>query len=230
MYNSGMKLSVIIPVYNEKNTIEIILERVKAVALEKEIILVDDFSTDGTRELLPRLKSKNISVLMHDKNLGKGAAIKTGIKAATGDYIIIQDADLEYDPQDFFKLIQPALDGKAAVVYGSRFLGNNYFSMLSHKLGNQFLTGVTNLLYRGKLTDMETCYKLIPIELARQLNIKSRRFEVEPEVTAKILKRGYKILEVPISYKGRTISEGKKISWKDALSTLWTLLKYRFHE
>ncbi len=224
-----MKLSVIMPVFNEVNTLIEILNRVQAVKLDKEIIIVDDFSNDGTRDLLSKLKENNTKVILQNKNQGKGAAVKTGIESATGDYIIIQDADLEYDPQDYLKLLEPIMQNKSKVVYGSRFLGQHYFSTLSHKLGNQFLTLISNLLYQSSLTDMETCYKLIPAELAKQLNIKAKRFDMEPEITAKILKRGYKILEVPISYKGRAFSEGKKISWKDAFSAIWTLIKFRVY-
>lgn len=227
-YNIGMKLSVIIPVYNEKNTLKTIIDRVQAVNIEKEIILVDDYSTDGTRDIFPQFTANNIKIFLQEKNQGKGAAVTRGIKEATGDYIIIQDADLEYDPQDYLKLIAPITENRAKVVYGSRFLGEHSFSTFSHKWGNRLLTGITNLLYSGKITDMETCYKLIPAGLAKQLDIKAKRFDMEPEITAKILKRGYKILEVPISYKGRAFSEGKKISWKDAFSAIWTLIKFRF--
>ena len=225
-----MKLSVIIPVFNEKNTLKTIVDRVQAVKLEKEIIIIDDFSTDGTRDIYPQIKAENIKVILQAKNQGKGSAVRTGIAAATGDYIIIQDADLEYDPQDFNKLIIPILENKAKVVYGSRFKGAHSFSTFSHKWGNRLLTGITNLLYWSSITDMETCYKLIPSSLAKQLNIKANKFDMEPEITAKILKRGYKIIEIPISYKGRAFSEGKKISWKDAFSAIWTLIKYRFYE
>lgn len=225
-----MKLSVIIPVFNEKNTLKTIVDRVQAVNLEKEIIIVDDFSTDGTRDIYPQFKDENIKVILQKNNQGKGSAVSTGIAAASGDYVIIQDADLEYDPQDFLKLIVPILEGRAKVVYGSRFLKSNFFSTLSHKLGNQFLTFVTNILYQGSITDMETCYKLMPASLAKGLKIKSKKFDMEPEITAKILKQGYKILELPISYTGRAFHEGKKISWKDAFSAIWTLIKYRFHD
>lgn len=224
-----MKLSIIVPVFNEVNTLTEILNRIQAVKLDKEIILVDDFSTDGTRELLSKIKANNIKIILQNKNQGKGAAVKAGIEEATGNYVIIQDADLEYDPQDYIRLLAPVLENKAKVVYGSRFLGQHYFSTLSHKLGNQFLTLISNILYQSSLTDMETCYKLIPADLAKQLNIKAKRFDMEPEITAKIVKRGYKILEVPISYKGRAFSEGKKISWKDAFSAIWTLIKFRFY-
>lgn len=225
-----MKLSVIIPVYNEKNTLKALIERVQAVPLEKEIILVDDCSTDGTRDLLPELKGNGIKVILQEKNGGKGSAVKRGFAEAEGDYVIIQDADLEYDPQDYLKLLPPVIDGRAKVVYGSRFKGAHSFSSLSHLLGNKLLTFITNFLYFSNITDMETCYKLIPASLAKQLDIKARRFDMEPEITAKILKQGYKILEIPISYKGRAFSEGKKISWKDAFSAIWTLIKYRFHD
>ncbi|OGC22644.1 glycosyl transferase [candidate division WOR-1 bacterium RIFOXYC2_FULL_37_10] len=223
-----MKLSIIIPVFNEKKTLREILDRVLAVNLEKEIILVDDFSTDGTRAIYPTLSSKEIKIILQEKNQGKGNAVKTGIASATGAYIIIQDADLEYDPKDYIKLLDPIKEGKAKVVYGSRFLGTHKFSSFSHFLGNKFLTLITNLLYKSKITDMETCYKLMPAELAKGLNIKSKKFDMEPEITAKILKRGNKIMEIPISYKGRAFNEGKKISWKDAFAAIWTLIKYRF--
>jgi len=225
-----MKLSVIIPVFNEKSTIKQIVEKVQAVPIDKEIILIDDCSTDGTRNILPQFTSNNIKIVLQEKNQGKGAAVARGIKEATGDYIIIQDADLEYDPQDYIKLIIPILDGRAKVVYGSRFKGVYSFSTFSHKWGNRLLTGITNFLYASTLTDMETCYKLIPASLAKELDIQSKRFDLEPEITAKILNKGQKIFEVPISYKGRAFSQGKKISWKDAFSAIWTLLKYRFYE
>lgn len=225
-----MKLSVIIPVFNEKSTLKTIIDRVQAVNIEKEIIIVDDFSTDGTRDIYPQFKDENIKVILQKNNKGKGSAVSTGIAAASGDYVIIQDADLEYDPQDFLKLIVPIISGQAKVVYGSRFKGKHSFSTLSHKWGNKLLTGITNFLYASAITDMETCYKLMPAALAKSLNIKSKKFDMEPEITAKILKQGYKILELPISYKGRAFNEGKKISWKDAFSAIWTLIKYRFYD
>jgi len=224
-----MKLSVIIPVFNEKNTLKTLIDRVQEVLIDKEIIIVDDFSSDGTRDIYPQITANNIKVILQAKNQGKGSAVSTGIAASTGDYVIIQDADLEYDPQDYIKLLEPIKSGKAKVVYGSRFMGNHYFSTFTHKWGNKLLTGITNLLYHGKITDMETCYKLMPANLAKQLNIKSKKFDMEPEITAKVLKRGYKITEVPISYKGRAFSEGKKISWLDAFSAIWTLIKYRVY-
>jgi len=223
-----MKLSVLIPVYNEKNSIKEILERVQNIPIDKQIVVVDDCSTDGTRELLPSLRDKDIAIVYHEVNQGKGAAIRTGILHASGDYVIVQDADLEYDPNDYFKLLKLVIEGKAKVVYGSRFKGKGHFSTLSHYLGNKLLTWITNILYGVTLTDMETCYKLIPTDLIKKINIKANKFDMEPEITAKILKRGYKIVEVPISYKGRGFEDGKKISWKDAFSAIWTLIKYRF--
>jgi glycosyltransferase involved in cell wall biosynthesis len=225
-----MKLSVIIPVYNEKNTLSEIIDRVQKVGLEKEIILVDDCSSDGTRELLPSFTAQNIKIVLQDKNQGKGAAIRRGIEEASGDYIIIQDADLEYDPQEYIKLILPIIEGQAQVVYGSRFLGAHKFSTLSHFLGNKMLTWLTDLLYESALTDMETCYKLIPAKLIKSIPLRANRFDFEPEITAKILKRGIKIREVPISYRGREFAEGKKISWIDGFAAIWALLKYRFYD
>lgn len=229
-----MKLSIIMPVYNEKATIREILKRVRAVdvGMEKEIIVVDDGSKDGTREILREEESRgDIKVLYHEKNMGKGAAVRTGIASATGDFVIIQDADLEYDPQDYPALLKPLLEGKTEVVYGSRFLGGYGSSMLSwHRFGNKFLTAATNLLYGSSLSDMETCYKAFKASVIKSIPLRSNRFEIEPEITAKILKRGYKILEVPIRYRGREFHEGKKISWKDGFSALWTLLRYRFAE
>ncbi|MBI5700902.1 glycosyltransferase family 2 protein [Candidatus Saganbacteria bacterium] len=225
-----MKLSVIIPVYNEKNTIKTLIDRVVAVNLEKEIIIVDDYSTDGTRDIYPQIQGEDIRIILQEKNQGKGSAVSRGIAEATGDYIIIQDADLEYDPQEYLKIMLPIIEGRAKVVYGSRFLGKHSFSTLSHFLGNKFLTTLTNILYGSTITDMETCYKLMPADVAKKLDIKSKKFDMEPEITAKILKRNYKILEVPISYQGRAFSEGKKISWKDAFSAILTLIWYKFND
>ncbi len=222
------RLSIIIPVYNEKDTIREIIERVKAVDIEKEIILVDDFSTDGSREILKGLAAKGERVFFHERNMGKGAALRTGFAHVTGDYCIVQDADLEYDPEDYHRLIAPVLKGKAVVVYGSRFTGEHRNMFFHHWVGNKFLTLVTNLLYNTTISDMETCYKLFRSDIIKSVNIKSNRFNFEPEITAKVLKKGFRIYEVPISYAGREFSEGKKITWRDGFSALWTLLKYRF--
>ncbi|NQU17548.1 MAG: glycosyltransferase family 2 protein [Candidatus Saganbacteria bacterium] len=226
-----MKLSIIMPVYNEKMTLSKIVERVMAVDLDKELIIIDDCSTDGTRELFKQYqKDTNIEVILQTNNQGKGAAIRAGIKKATGDYIIIQDADLEYDPNDYLKLINPIIEKKTDVVYGSRFLGDHKFSSITHFWGNKLLTLLTSALYGAKLTDMETCYKLIPAKFMKGLKLNANRFDFEPEITAKILKQGLRIVEVPISYKGREFSEGKKISWKDGFAAIGTLLKYRFYD
>ncbi len=224
-----MKLSVIIPVYNEVNTLQKILEKIEAVDLDKEIILVDDSSSDGSTELLQELEEKqNYKVVYHKENRGKGAALRSGFEHATGDYVIVQDADLEYDPQEYHLLIKEVQEGNAKVVYGSRFMGNYEDMTTAHYWGNRFLTFLTNLLYGVKLTDMETCYKLIPRDLIQSIRIRSNRFNFEPEITAKILKQGYNIKEVPISYAGRQFSEGKKITWRDGFVAVWTLLKFRF--
>jgi len=224
------KLSVVIPVYNEKKSLLEIIRRVQSVPIEKEIILVDDFSTDGTRELLHELERQQFKVLYHERNQGKGAALRTGFLHATGDFVIVQDADLEYDPNDYPKLLKPILDGAADVVYGSRFSGHRTNMTSLHTVGNLFLTAITNLFYRTSITDMETCYKLFKRETIQGIRIESNRFNFEPEVTAKLLKRGLRILEVPISYSGRSFSEGKKITWRDGFSAVWTLVKYRFRE
>ncbi len=211
-----MKLSVIMPVYNESKTIREIINRVRQVDIEKEIIIVDDCSTDGTREVLKTVDSQNqIKIIYHEKNMGKGAAIRTGLKEATGDVVVIQDADLEYDPGDYKNLIKPILEGRADVVYGSRFLNLRRITLPLHYIANKILNLLTNLLYGGCLTDMETCYKMFRINAIKGIDIKSDRFNFEPEITAKILKRGYKIYEVPIFYKSRNYSEGKKIGLKD---------------
>ncbi|MDP1808514.1 MAG: glycosyltransferase family 2 protein [Actinomycetota bacterium] len=226
-----MKLSVIMPVYNEKTTIKEILRQVRSVDLgdlDKEIIVVDDCSTDGTGDILKLEADSSIKVIRHEKNQGKGAAVRTGLANATGDMIIIQDADLEYDPEDYLKLIDPVLKGKATVVYGSRFTGERRNMLFWHYLGNRFLSLVTNVLYNTTLSDMETCYKLFSREAIDGITIKSNKFDFEPEITAKLLRRGIRIYEVPISYAGREMEEGKKISWKDAFPALWALTKYRF--
>ena len=225
-----MKLSIVIPVFDEKNTIKEILRQVRAVDLgdiDKEIIVVDDCSTDGTIDILKLEVDSSLKVLYHKQNQGKGAAVRTGFASATGDLIIIQDADLEYDPEDYMKLIQPVLKGKATVVYGSRFTGERRNMLYWHYLGNRFLSLVTNVLYNTTISDMETCYKLFTKEALEGLVIKANKFDFEPEITAKILRKGIRIYEVPISYTGRESHEGKKISWKDALPALWALAKYR---
>lgn len=223
-----MKLSIVIPIYNERNTIREILDCVKAVEIDKEIILVDDFSTDGTRDILPGLADETTRVYFHDRNRGKGAALRTGFAHVTGDLVIIQDADLEYDPQQYPKLIQPILDGKADVVYGSRFVTGDYRRVLFfwHMLGNQVLTLLSNVLTNLNLSDMETCYKVFRREILEKITIEENRFGFEPEITAKIAKMEVRIYEVGISYSGRTYKEGKKIGWKDGISALRCILKY----
>jgi glycosyltransferase involved in cell wall biosynthesis len=223
-----LKLSVIIPVYNEKETVRELLEKVKAVDIDKEIIIVDDCSTDGTREILREEESKGEKVFFHQKNMGKGAALRTGLRQVSGDYVIIQDADLEYDPQDYQRLLQPLIEGKAEVVYGSRFSGEQKDRFFVHWLGNKLLTWLTNLLYHSTLSDMETCYKVWKAEIIKNIPIKSNRFNFEAEVTAKLRKRGIRIYEVPISYLGRRYYQGKKIKWVDGFSAVWALIKYRF--
>jgi len=222
-------LSVIMPVYNEQETLAEILARVRAVDLEKEIVVVDDGSTDGTRDVLREEEKKgDLKVFYHQVNNPKGAAVRTGLEHASGSFIIIQDADLEYDPCDYPKLLQPILEGQAEVVYGSRFLVFRETMFFLQALGNKFLTLLTNLLYGTALSDMETCYKAFRAEVIKSIPLRSRRFEFEPEITAKLLKRGYRIHEVPISYQGREYHEGKKLTWRDGVTALWTLIKYRF--
>lgn len=244
-----MKLSVIMPVYNEVATLEEIVRRVQAVdltvngdgsnpiigepvVLEREIVIVDDGSTDGTREILDRWQTDahpDIRIIFHANNGGKGAALRTGFEAATGDLLVIQDADLEYDPRDYIKLLEPILEGRANVVYGSRFLGGPRSAMsLAHTIGNKGVTLLTNLLYGTILSDMETCYKCFRRDVIAGMSLHSRRFEIEPELTAKILKQGHSIFEVPISYNGREFHEGKKLTWRDGFSAIATLIKYRF--
>ena len=223
-----MKISVIMPVFNEKGTIEEVLRRIKNVEIKKEIIVVDDYSTDGTREILKRINDEEIKVIFHSHNKGKGGAIRTARKQISGDIVIIQDADLEYQPEDYLNLVKPIRDEGADVVYGSRFLGVHEFSSFWHYFGNKFLTWMTNVLYRARLTDMETCYKVFKALIFLNLNIKARRFDFEPEITAKILKANLRVVEVPITYYGRCCEGGKKITWKDGLAALWTLIKYRF--
>lgn len=225
-----MKLSILIPVYNEEQTLKELVGRVRRVNLDKEIIIVNDASTDRTPNILQELQ-KNYSdliVLNHSKNLGKGSAVRTALTRATGDYVIIQDADLEYDPEDYHKMIELVEKFGAKAVYGTRFKGIHKNMLFWHLLGNKFLSFVTDLLYNTTLSDMETCYKLVKTEILKDIPLKSKRFEFEPEITAKLLKRKIRIFEVPISYAGREYNEGKKITWRDGFSALWTLLKYRF--
>lgn len=243
--HKSLQLSVIIPVYNEIDTILEIVNRIRSIDLAarprstgkstpevnfyKQIIVVDDGSTDGTRAVLQReAKKGDITIAFHERNQGKGAAVWTGWQLATGDVYLIQDADLEYDPGDYPLLLQPIVEGRAKVVYGSRFLSGGQSAMaLLHAFGNRFLTQVANLLYNSRLSDMETCYKLISKEVANQIRLDSTRWGFDPELTAKILKRHYPIVEVPINYTGRKFQEGKKIKWRDGFSVVWTLVKYR---
>lgn len=222
-------LSILIPVYNEKNTVLELIRRVEAVPLTvaKEIVIVDDGSTDGTRELLAGLGSRAV-VVLHEKNRGKGAALRTALSRAGGDLVIIQDADLEYDPSDYPQMLAPLLDGRADAVYGSRFLGGTHRVLLFwHAFGNHLFTFLTNVLYDINLTDMGTCYKAFLTDKIKAIPLRSERFGIEAEITAKICKRRLRLYEVPISYSGRTYAEGKKITWKDGFSYLWCLLRYR---
>jgi glycosyltransferase involved in cell wall biosynthesis len=227
----AMKLSVIIPVYNEKNTIEEIIHRVLNVeiGLEKEIIVVDDYSQDGTREILEELNHPNIKVYFHSKNQGKGAALQTGFSHAKGDIILIQDADLEYDPREYPILLEPILDGRADAVYGSRFLGGPHRVLFFwHYIGNRLLTTFSNILSNLNLTDMETCYKAFKGEILKKITIKSKKFGFEPEITTKLAKLKCKIYEVPISYSGRDYNEGKKIGWKDGIAAIFHIIRFKF--
>jgi glycosyltransferase involved in cell wall biosynthesis len=225
-----MKVSVVIPVYNEKNTILELLESVRKVNLDKEIIIVDDFSTDGTRALLQNMApSNNTKVIFQPQNQGKGAALRRGFDEVTGDIVIIQDADLEYNPAEYPELIQPILSNKADVVYGSRFLGRPHRVLLFwHSVGNHILTTLCNMLYDMNLTDMETCFKTFRSELLEKISFRENRFGFEPEFTAKVAKARCRIYEVPISYSGRDYSEGKKIGWKDGVAAIYFIFKYRF--
>ena len=225
-----MKLSVIIPVYNEKRTLAQLLDKVIAVKLDKEIIIVDDFSTDGSREIIQEYaKRPGVKPVFHERNYGKGKAITSGINYITGDIVVIQDADLEYEPEDFPKLIEPILQGKTDVVYGSRELGTTHqHSYFSFYIGGKFLSWLTNFLYGSNITDEPTCYKVFKADLLKSIPLHCVRFEFCPEVTAKVLKRGHTIVELPIHYYPRTKNEGKKIKWKDGIEAIWTLLKYKF--
>lgn len=228
-----MKISVVMPVYNEVDTIEEIISRVNSVAMDKEVIVVDDFSTDGTRERLEEIiqGQDNLKVLYHDRNKGKGAALRTGFASLTGDVVIIQDADLEYDPVDYPRLLEPILDGRADVVYGSRFLGGPHRVLFFwHYVGNKLLTLLSNALTNLNLSDIETCYKVFRSEILKDIAFKSNRFGFEPEFTAKVAKMKLRIYEVPISYSGRTYAEGKKITWKDGLMALYQIIWYRIFD
>jgi glycosyltransferase involved in cell wall biosynthesis len=223
-------LSVIVPVFNERTTVAEIIRRIRAVDLPMalEVIAVDDGSSDGTDKVLAALADSTVRVLVHPVNQGKGAAIRTGLGAVRGDLVLIQDADLEYDPDDWPRLLEPVLKGKARVVYGSRFTGERKNMMPLHWIGNRFLSLVTNVLYSSTLSDMETCYKLFDRRVLEGITVQSDRFDFEPEITAKILRRGHRIYEVPISYAGREMADGKKITWRDGLGALKALVKFRF--
>ena len=223
-------LSVIVPVFNERVTVAEVLRRIRAVELpvEIEVIVVDDGSSDGTDKVLAAIGDSTVRVINHPQNRGKGAAIRTGMGAVRGDLVLVQDADLEYDPADWTKLLDPILKGKARVVYGSRFTGERKNMLPLHWIGNRFLSLVTNVLYSSTLSDMETCYKLFDAKVLEGITIQSDKFDFEPEITAKVLRRGYRIYEVPISYAGREVEEGKKITWRDGFGALKALVKYRF--
>ena len=226
-----MKVSVLMPVYNEVKTIMDVLELVNSVGFEKEIVVVDDCSTDGTKEILKNgfgNGTGDMKIFYHEKNMGKGAAIQTALSHATGNYTIVQDADMEYSPHDMIEMARLADTTGAEAVYGSRFLKTRKSTSLPHFFINYFLTSVTNIFFKGSLTDMETCYKMVKTDIMRDLDIKAKRFDFEPEVTAKLLRRGCIIREVPISYRGRGYDEGKKIGWRDGIEAIWTLVKLRF--
>lgn len=225
-----MQLSVIVPVYNECDTIAEVLRRVLAVEVEKQVIVVDDGSSDGTAEWLTswtRGRSEQIVICQHAQNRGKGAAVRTGLAEVTGEYVLIQDGDLEYNPEDYVRLLEPLTEGRAKVVYGSRFLGGAPRMFFTQRMSNVFLTRLTNVLYGASLTDMETCYKLFASDVVTGFTLVSNRFDVEPELTAKVLRAGLEIEEVPITYAGRSYREGKKINWRDFVSAVWTLVRFR---
>ena len=224
----NMKISVVVPVFNERNTIEAIIDRIKAVPLKMEIVVVDDCSNDGTREILNRMNDDMVKIIYHEANMGKGAALRTGFRNITNDIVIVQDADLEYDPGEYHKLIKPIIDGKADVVYGSRFMGSEPHRVLYfwHMVGNKILTFLSNMFTNLSLTDMETCYKVFRSEVLRNMTIEENRFGFEPEITAKLAKMDLRIYEVGISYAGRSYKEGKKINWKDGFSAIRCILKY----
>ena len=221
-------LSVVMPVYNERNTVEEIIRRVLAVPVRIELIVVDDGSKDGSGEILDRLEKELGFTLLRQANAGKGAALRNGFRAVTGDIVVIQDADLEYSPEEYPDLIELICKGHADVVYGSRFLGRHRVFLFTHYLGNRVVTLATNILYNTMLTDMETCYKAMRVEVLRSFSLESNGFGIEPEITAKIFKRGYRVYEIPITYAGRNYDEGKKITWTAGFGALWVLLKFRF--
>ena len=224
-------LSVVMPAYNEKDTIEEIIRRVIAVPVRTQLIVVDDCSTDGTREILTGLQQElGFTLLLQPRNGGKGSALRRGFEAVQGDLVVIQDADLEYSPEEFPDLIKLICEGRADVVYGSRFLGRHRVFLFTHYAGNLLLTFLTNVFYNTMLTDMETCYKVMRTEVLRSMSLRSNGFGIEPELTAKIFKRRYRVYEVPITYDGRGYDEGKKIGWRDGLVAVWVLLRYRFSE
>jgi glycosyltransferase involved in cell wall biosynthesis len=226
-----VKLSIVIPVYNERSTIDEVLRRVRSTEYEKEIIVIDDFSTDGTRDWLMRFAPHDVKVFYHECNEGKGAALRTGFQHVAGDIVIIQDADLEYDPKDYSALLEPILDGRADVVFGSRFLGGPHRVLFFwHFVGNKFLTILSNMFTNLNLSDMETGYKVFRAELLKKIKIKSTRFGFEPEITAKFSKAHCRIYEVPISYSGRGYEEGKKITWKDGVAALFHVVRFRFFD
>jgi glycosyltransferase involved in cell wall biosynthesis len=227
-----MRLSVIIPVYNEVKTLRQIYDRVQSTPYEKEIIIIDDGSTDGTRELLKELETQNVKIILHEKNMGKGAAIRSGFEHATGDILLIQDADMEYDPSDYPQLLEPIFQGKADVVFGSRFLGGGAHRVLYfwHSLGNRFLTLLANMLNDLNMSDMETGYKVFTRQVQSSIQIRSNRFGFEPEFTAKVARNNFRIYEVPISYYGRGYKEGKKITWRDGIAALFWIFRYRFFD
>jgi len=233
-----MLLSIVIPVYNERETLVALLRKVLAVPLEveRELVLVDDFSRDGTRELYPQLEAllpgANIRVVLHEVNKGKGAAVRTGFAHVKGDIVVIQDADLEYDPNDYPKLLRPILDGRADVVYGSRFARGDEHRVLAfwHTMGNKFLTVVSNMFTNLHLTDMETCYKMFRAEVLRGMTLRSNRFGIEPEMTAKVARGRWRVYEVGIHYAGRSYEEGKKITWRDGFRALWSIVRFAFRD
>ena len=226
-----MKLSIVIPIFNEAGTVRDLVRRVQETPFDKEILLIDDGSTDGTAEVLESLKDENIRVFRHRRNRGKGAALRTGFEKVTGDVVIIQDADLEYDPRDYQKLILPIDEGKADVVFGSRFTGEPHRVLFFwHYVGNRFLTTLSNMFTNLNLTDMETGYKAFRAEILREIRITSDRFGFEPEFTAKVARKGYRIYETAISYSGRGYEEGKKITWRDGLAAIWYIIRFRFFD